>query len=43
MRLYTQAAINSDISQLELLLAAGGVGLPTPSVTPAAASPAASS
>jgi hypothetical protein len=37
-----QAAINSDISQLELLLAAGGVGLPTPSVTPAAASPAAS-
>jgi hypothetical protein len=32
-----QAAINSDISQLELLLAAGGVGLPTPSVTPAAA------
>ena len=34
-----QAAINSDISQLELLLAAGGVSLPTPSVTPAAASP----
>ncbi len=28
-----QAAINSDISQLELLLAAGGVSLPTPSVT----------
>ena len=34
-----QAAINSDISQLELLLAAGGVSLPTPSATPAAASP----
>ena len=31
-----QAAINSDISQLELLLAAGGVSLPTPSGTPAA-------
>jgi hypothetical protein len=37
-----QAAINSDVSQLELLLAAGGVSLPTPSGTPAAASPTAS-
>jgi uncharacterized membrane protein (UPF0182 family) len=34
-----QAAINSDVSQLQLLLAASGVSLPTPSATPAAASP----
>ncbi|MGD0447635.1 MAG: UPF0182 family protein [Candidatus Dormibacteria bacterium] len=37
-----QAAINSDINQLETLLASGGVSLPTASATPAATSQTAS-